>query len=380
MTSSAGMADMVARLKRRPLPGALLRSLGHASWAAERTASGINFLGGARDEVPFSVWAGPATLTSTLGFATLAVPLVDGTTARLAGVRACDAASFISAANDAFRRHILRQFTAAESELTALADVISRLDQPRRYPAACLLAPFLERAATIITALPPAIPGGILSEDQHRLIETVRAFHDHPEQARRAAIERFIASDLTAMSAFFDRIEKNPLTPEQRLAVVTDEDATLVLAGAGSGKTSVIVAKAAYLIERGIRPPDEILLLAFGRDAAAEMAAGIEEHLHLALLVANDDDLVLSDIVDEVVARIGDMAFVTHEVPRAGIDILHLQIVEALVGEDAPVQRSLGRVEIGTDFSLARDVPRLLHQVHRFLLLSALPVLAGGSS
>src|SRR5690606_31427279 len=117
----------------------------------------------------------------------------------LAGIRAYDAAIFISAANDAFRRHILRQFTAAESELTALADVISRLDQPRRYPAACLLAPFLERAATIIAALPPAIPGGILSEDQHRLIETVRAFHDHPEQARRAAIERFIASDLTAM-------------------------------------------------------------------------------------------------------------------------------------------------------------------------------------
>ncbi|TKT57955.1 hypothetical protein FDR95_12315 [Rhizobiaceae bacterium LC148] len=67
------------------------------------------------------------------------------------------------------------------------------------------------------------------------------------------------------MKGFFDTIEKNPLTPEQRLAVVTDEDATLVLAGAGSGKTSVIVAKAAYLVERGIRKPDEILLLAFGK-------------------------------------------------------------------------------------------------------------------
>ncbi len=43
-----------------------------------------------------------------------------------------------------------------------------------------------------------------------------------------------------------------------------DEDATLLLAGAGSGKTSVIVAKAAYLIHRGIRQPDEILLMAFG--------------------------------------------------------------------------------------------------------------------
>ncbi len=79
------------------------------------------------------------------------------------------------------------------------------------------------------------------------------------------------------MKDFFDNIESNPLTPEQRLAVLTDEDASLVLAGAGSGKTSVIVAKATYLIERGIREPNEILLMAFGKDAATEVAARIKE-------------------------------------------------------------------------------------------------------
>lgn len=79
------------------------------------------------------------------------------------------------------------------------------------------------------------------------------------------------------MKDFFDGISDAPLTAEQRRAVVSDEDATLVLAGAGSGKTTVIVAKAAYLIDRGIRSPTEILLIAFGKDAAAEMAVRIRE-------------------------------------------------------------------------------------------------------
>ncbi|MFG6607626.1 UvrD-helicase domain-containing protein [Sulfitobacter sp. 1A10445] len=59
--------------------------------------------------------------------------------------------------------------------------------------------------------------------------------------------------------------------------VISDEGATLVLAGAGSGKTSVITAKAGYLIKAGIRKPEEILLLAFARDAAAEMSERIAE-------------------------------------------------------------------------------------------------------
>lgn len=266
------------QLKRRIWPGAILRFLGHTSWAAEQTDLGVNFLGG-QHQAPFWAWVGTARLTHTLGFATIEVPLASERIARLAGVAAQDAASFISSANDAFRAYILQQFAAAEDELKSLSEAIRRLDRPRRYPAACLLAPFLTRATTVINFLPETVPEGVLSEDQQKLFETVRAFLAAPEETRCAAIQRFIDSELVSMAGFFDTIEKNPLTPEQRLAVVTDEDTTLVLAGAGSGKTSVIVAKAAYLIERGIRPPENILLLAFGRNAAAEMAARIKQRV-----------------------------------------------------------------------------------------------------
>ncbi len=110
------------RLKRRAWRGAFLRSLGHASWAVEQTPSGISFLGG-RHQAPFSVWTGPARLTSTLGFATIAVPLAGGRVARLAGVATHDAAGFITSANAAFREHVLGQFAAAEDELSALFEV-----------------------------------------------------------------------------------------------------------------------------------------------------------------------------------------------------------------------------------------------------------------
>jgi DNA helicase-4 len=52
-----------------------------------------------------------------------------------------------------------------------------------------------------------------------------------------------------------------------------------VLAGAGSGKTSVLVARAGWLLARGEAAAEQILLLAFGRQAAQEMDERIRERL-----------------------------------------------------------------------------------------------------
>src|ERR1700738_2299886 len=78
---------------------------------------------------------------------------------------------------------------------------------------------------------------------------------------------------LKRFQKFFDTVESQPLTELQRRSVILDERRNLVVAGAGTGKTSVIVAKAGYLIESGKRRPEDILLLAFNTDAAKELSA-----------------------------------------------------------------------------------------------------------
>ena len=72
-------------------------------------------------------------------------------------------------------------------------------------------------------------------------------------------------------------METRPLTEEQHKAV--DEDRNLVVAAAGSGKTTVIVAKAGWLLHRRYRRPSELLLLAFAKDARDEMEMRVRKRL-----------------------------------------------------------------------------------------------------
>lgn len=83
--------------------------------------------------------------------------------------------------------------------------------------------------------------------------------------------EIYIKSTIEKYKYLFDTIEKYPLTNEQKRAIVTDEDRNLLIAAAGSGKTSTLIGKAIFLIEKGLAKPDEILLLSFNKDAQLEI-------------------------------------------------------------------------------------------------------------
>ena len=100
-----------------------------------------------------------------------------------------------------------------------------------------------------------------------------------PDQFRQAANQRYIENEKVQFKEFFDTLESNPLTEAQRLAVIAHEHNVLTIAGAGSGKTSVIVAKAGYLLKKDLCKPEQLLLLAYNKSAADELSQRIKERV-----------------------------------------------------------------------------------------------------
>ncbi|MBR6363720.1 MAG: UvrD-helicase domain-containing protein [Alphaproteobacteria bacterium] len=75
------------------------------------------------------------------------------------------------------------------------------------------------------------------------------------------------------------------LNPEQKKAVETTEGPVLVLSGAGTGKTSVLVARLVHILDNHLAMPWQILALTFTNKAANEMKNRIADRLDDAFAV-----------------------------------------------------------------------------------------------
>ena len=187
-----------------------------------------------------------------------------------------------------FYQHLNERWVAWSTEMSEvaagvlseqLADISGRMDQEKWLTRAQLKG-VQQQLHKAFDALP--VPTSRLESfaNCRDLWRQCQAWLKDTEAGRAKHNQDWTDKMLVQYEAFFKNIESSPLNPAQARAVVNGENALLVLAGAGSGKTSVLMARAGWLLLRGEASADQILLLAFGRKAAQEMDERIRDRLH----------------------------------------------------------------------------------------------------
>jgi DNA helicase-4 len=239
----------------------------------------------------------------------------------------------VAAANAAVAEDAASRYAHLEPILSALVTRLDGLDARPRYIRHSEAQPLLDEIQSALAIRSDSLWRQYAPLSQKvkigrltLLAESERGIEGWIESVRSAFVER----ELAEHAAFFDSIENNPLTEAQRRACVVAEDNNLVLAGAGTGKTSVMIGRAGYLMASDRARPDEILMLAYGREAAEEMqerqdarlaewitgstptiktfhALGLEiigkvEGKRPALTVMAEDKLRFTQFIDETVA------------------------------------------------------------------------------
>lgn len=97
-----------------------------------------------------------------------------------------------------------------------------------------------------------------------------------------AYIKRHIDSEKAYLDNILKECDKDIiLDNEQREVVLSEEDYTLVIAGAGAGKTTTVAAKVRYLVEKRGVDPDKILVISFTNKAVEELRDRINHKLHI---------------------------------------------------------------------------------------------------
>ena len=106
------------------------------------------------------------------------------------------------------------------------------------------------------------------------------------EEERILNNNNFINKSLIELKEYFDNLYKDidsniKLDNEQRIAILTDEDYNMIIAGAGSGKTTTIAGKVKYLIDIKNIKEEEIIVISFTNKAVSELKQRINNDFNI---------------------------------------------------------------------------------------------------
>lgn len=131
-------------------------------------------------------------------------------------------------------------------------------------------------------------------------VENVLNLYKGVESERKLHNDDFIRKELTENKTYFDTVLGTyPLDTQQRDSIVKMEDNCLVIASAGSGKTSTILGKAKYLVEKRKIDPSKILLITYTKKAANEL----HERMQIEGMTCCTFHKLAKDIIANVTGR-----------------------------------------------------------------------------
>jgi DNA helicase IV len=209
-------------------------------------------------------------------WSTIAVTVAEKTST-LRGLNRAQARHFIAITSVAIKTSLTAACTRHGADLQRLSGELTQYSL--RFFRQSQMNDWLPGIHELANVLQSPILRSYADDDTRVAIDRLKAFLDDSEGMRTRWNDAFVARELDRYQLFFETVERQPLTPMQRLACVVNEDRNLVLAGAGSGKTSVIVGRAGYLVASGHARPAEVLILAFGHKASQETDERIGERL-----------------------------------------------------------------------------------------------------
>ncbi|HIE5388282.1 TPA: DNA helicase IV [Enterobacter cancerogenus] len=206
--------------------------------------------------------------------------LPDDKVVRLHGTEWAETQHFHHHLNALWQRWSHEMSVIAAQVLEQVMEDIAQRDEQQKWLTRQQTAELQQKIMQAIAALP--FPASRLDEFENcrEAWRKCQAWLGDIDKSRLAHNQAWADAMLVRHADFFRNIESSPLNPAQARAVVNGERSLLVLAGAGSGKTSVLVARAGWLLTTGEAAADQILLLAFGRKAAQEMDERIQQRLH----------------------------------------------------------------------------------------------------
>ena len=211
------------------------------------------------------------------------VTLRSGTSIELSGFTEQDARTLHAAVSDGLQRHRETEAREREAQLqkqvriitsdirTLHANLTTVVPKGRfvRKSHATTAAPRIREVTSLCT---PELVAKLNPETSKLLADIVATESVVTDETRRNAANRqFVEAQAKLAGNAAVNLGYRALTQEQAEAIATDEDVTLVAAGAGTGKTTVITGKLAHLVIDQKVDPTHILVLAYNTDAAKEI-------------------------------------------------------------------------------------------------------------